>query len=150
MKKWSNFSKTFGLFLKMDSSNNLYLCGMSTSTQITFNSITYSGGTTGTTNGYLLKIDPTGTIIYFKWIVGTSSSNVNVYALDIDTSNNVIIGFWGTTQNLTIGGTVFTNAGPLTNSGRLETTFIVKFNSAGVVQWIKSIDGNSNDYIFTC
>ena len=155
--KWLTGSGTdFGHFLKIDNgepSNYLCLCGMTTSSSIVFNSTTYSGGTiSATNNGFILKIDLTGTIIWFKWIIGATgntNANINIYALDIDSSDNIIIGLWGVSQNLTIGGSIQTSFGPLTTAGRGETTFIVKFNSSGVVQWIKSVDGNLVDNIQT-
>jgi surface protein len=154
--KWLTSTGTgasdFGTFLKIDSLNNLYLCGFTNTTSITYNGITYSGGTSTTTNsGFLLKIDTSvsgaGAALWFKWITAIGSSNINVYALDIDANDNVIVGCWGTAQNLTIGGVGYSNVGPA--SGRAETTFIIKFDADGVVQWVKSINGNSNDYIFT-
>ena len=152
--KWLTSSGSdFGLFLKIDSLNNLYLCGFSNTTQITYNGITYTGGTSASTNsGFLLKIDTSvsgaGAALWFKWIIGTTNSNINVYALDTDATDNVIIGYWALAENLTIGGTGYSSVGPITTALRAETTFITKFNSAGVVQWTKSIDGNLGDFTF--
>ena len=154
--KWLTSTSTgtdFGTFLKIDKVNNLYLCGFTNTASITYDGISYTGGTSSTTNsGFLLKIDTSvsgaGAAKWFKWITAPGSSNINVYALDTDADDNVIIGCWGVAQNLTIGGLIQTSFGPV--SGRAETTFIIKLDATinGNVVWVKSIDGNLGDYAF--
>ena len=133
--------------LKTDSGDNLYICGTSTSTTLTFNSVIYSQ-ITGLTvpNSYLIKInaDLTGTTSWFKWIAGTGDEQV--YDISIDGYDNVYVCLYSNAVNLNIGGTGFSNVGV---SARGITTFILKFDTNGYIPItnIRTINGNADDYI---
>ena len=88
-----------------------------------------TGLTTGSdtyTDIFVRKCDPNGTEIWTRLEDGTSNLNAEGLALAISTQGNVYV------------------AGFVTVSGTNTDIAVLKYNSAGVQQWMKTINGNGN------
>jgi hypothetical protein len=119
----------------VDASGNIYSTGYFYSPTITFGSTTL---TNFSSNGYyadifIVKSDSCGNVIWAKK-AGSSDDELGS-AITTDVAGNVYVAgaFWSST--ITFGSYVLTNSGS-------ASTFLVKYNSAGVVQWAKVSDGN--------
>jgi hypothetical protein len=89
------FDKTIGgkvrsFNLVSDSDGNIFVAA-SFKSLITYDTIQISTGTTET--GILLKFDPNGNFLYNQIITNLGTAAKNFSALDVDSSNNVYLGF---------------------------------------------------------
>ena len=127
-----------------DTSGNIVLSGFYASSPLT----AYSASTTafattlpnsGTQDAFLAQYNSAGAVQWVARIAGTASDNG--YGVATDSSNNIIVSGYFTSTTLTAynaNATAF--ATTLTVKGTVDT-FLVKYNSAGTVQWIAQVGG---------
>lgn len=142
--------------ISADSNSNLYVSGMYKSNPFTLYS---SNGTAfsktlinqnksnTTTDGFLTKYYSNGTV---HWAVklGNNTYDDNSYSVQTDSNGNVY--YTGAYNVLEVNiynqdGTLF---GTLANSG-IQDTFLIKYNSEGIVQWATRIGGTSSQQSYT-
>lgn len=129
-----------------DSSNNVIVVGNYNSTPQTI--YNYSGSAFGTTlaplgvqSVFIAKYSSGGDV---QWVARLGGSGTEtMQSVTVDSSDNVIVSGNFTSSTLSFyssNGTVFSKT--LTTSSR--NTFTVKYNSAGIVQWVASQSGQSS------
>jgi hypothetical protein len=145
-----------GYSLAIDSSNNLYMSGVYTSSSavtlknVSGNTQTNSSITLPSTSSnavFLVKYDTSGVVQWATYLDGTIGDYG--YSLAIDLLNNIymtglytsssavtLINVSGNTQ---IGSSITL---PLTSS---NAVFLVKYNSSGIAQWATCVDGINSD-----
>jgi hypothetical protein len=135
-----------------DSSGNIYITGTYTFTSPTnitiYNADQTSFGTltnSGSTDTFIVKYSTDGVVQWATKIGGTLADEAN--SITCDSTGNIYIAGQYTSATLTFlntGGSIF---GTLTNdtSTSFQESFIVKYNTNGIVQWIAKISGASND-----
>ena len=136
----TNSDEGFGI--SVDSSGNVYVTGYFTSTLTLYNEDGTAFGTTLTNSGYydafIAKYLADGTVDWATRVAGTSYDYGQ--GISVDSGGNVyIIGNYSSSP-LTFynkDGTAFGTT--LSNS---SSTFIAKYNTNGVVQWVASCGGN--------
>lgn len=128
----------YGLEIDIDASNNVYIGG-------TFSPVTggqsFIGATVasyGSQDVFVAKYNSSGT---FQWVrtAGTSNGTADyLLGLTVDAANNCYISghYFGST--MTAGTTT------LPNSGSFDG-FLLKYNSAGTVQWGTSLSGTASE-----
>ena len=122
----------------VDASGNAYITGPYTSAFINFGTFSLLNSFSGTSDIFLVKFDPSGTVLWAKTFGGADGDQGNSVA--VDASGNVILTGWFASASITFGSTVLTNAG--TTSSDL---FIAKFDPSGNLKWAKSAGGTIND-----
>ena len=125
-----------------DASGNSYLLDTFCGSSYTIGGVTVAGSTLA---GYctiaVVKIDANGGVSWVKTLLGNSSQNWGE-SIAVDGSGNVFItGFFDGTS-LTSGAFTLSQQSVSTND-----TFIVKFNSAGAIQWGKILGGATTQYL---
>jgi hypothetical protein len=165
--KWINgASIEHGYSTAIDSLNDIYVVGASISPSINDNlptrglkSTTSSNTNTNTTTsinrvdcaGYIIKFNPNGDTVWFKWIDGLRYDTA--YTITIDSRNNLYIAGSSTSPSLKIDDKEYSR---LNNN---ESVYLTKITKDGNVQWLKWISGNkvdsvskvivdSNDYVY--
>ncbi len=156
----------------VDSLNNVVLTGFSNSKTVVINNISYSK-TTDTNDGFVIKFNQNGNVMWFKWIEG-AKSDIG-YKLSVDKNDNIIVVGMSdsklinniprptyeppkqtTTSNKTNSSNLV--AGKTTNSFKIHLNndipdiltknsagFVIKMNSNGDILWFKWIDGARDD-----
>lgn len=122
--------------LYKDATGNIYLGG-NINGVVNFNNFTI--GTAGIMSGIIVKLDPTGNLIWQTPIVGQVIGSLLPGDIHVDAQNNVIFGM--DTQNvpgMTIGGTPLTL--PVLNQLN-HSAAIIKLDVNGNFNWIKYMDG---------
>ena len=124
--------------LAVDSSGNVYVAGQFTGTVVFNPGDPGSSVTSNNGDSFLVKYNSSGVYQSVKTF-DTSSGNANTNSMAVDSSGNVFVAgiFYGTT--------VF-NPGDLGSSvtGNSGDSFLVKYNSNGVYQSVKTIHNTSN------
>jgi hypothetical protein len=134
--------------ISLDSSGNVYVTGMYSTTFTAYNSDTSQFTTTltslGSTDAFLVKYNPSG---FVQWLTRVASTGEDIaYGIVADSSGNVYItGQGGSGAVLT----AFNSNGPsfatkIANSGSNDA-FIAKYNSDGIVQWVTRVGGTGAD-----
>lgn len=121
-----------------DASGNIFIAGSSSSTSITFGSITLVN--TGAENMFVVKYDSGGNAVWAK--KATGSSNCRPRGITTDATGNILV--TGLFQNATITfGTI-----TLTNAGAANThdIFLLKYDNAGNELWAKRAGGTNGDF----
>ena len=140
------YAKTIGgsikdeaYFCKVDLLNNLYVTGYFRSSSIAFDTIILTNS--GNDDGFLVKYNSNGNVIYAKSFGGSGSDYG--YNLSIDISNNVYLS----------GG--FTSSSIMLNSDTLQfpvggsdPMFIAKFDSIGNILYSKVLQSGGDDLNF--
>lgn len=131
--------------IAIDAAGNSYITGSYTSSYINFGTFSLLNNFAGTGDIFLVKIDPTGAVIWAKTFGGADGDQGN--GLAVDASGNVILTGWFASASMTVSTTVLNNVG--TTSSDL---FIVKYDSDGNLIWAKSTGGSANDrgYAVSC
>lgn len=150
-----NFQRSWGTYFgderfiftdsAIDNNGNLYLIGTIEGTDINSlpifsNNNSYHqnyGG--GTSDGFLIKFNPDGVLIWGTYIGGENEEKL--MAIDIDKDNNIYI--IGDTNSITNIATP--NSYQTTNAGNTDF-FISKFNENGNIIWSTYYGGLENDY----
>jgi len=123
-----------GRGIATDANGNVYSIGLFQSSTLTCG--TYNLTCAGSSDIFLVKQDPSGTVLWAKSFGGALLDEG--YAVATDASNNVFItGTFGS-PSMTIGTTTL-------NSNGNNDIFVAKFDAAGTFQWAKSAGGIEND-----
>jgi len=130
--------------IAIDSENNILATGYFRGTTIFYNSDGSSGATltaTGSTDGFIVKYNSSGTITWATKMGGSSTDEGRGIA--IDSANNVLVTgyFQGTATFYNSNGST---GATLTATGDSDG-FIVKYNSSGTITWVTKISGSSGD-----
>ncbi len=136
-----------------DPSGNLIVFGTFSSDSMKIGSFVLrnSYGTSGSSQYYLAKIDPSGTVIWAindgnilpTYLYITSIFFMSVGAVTTDAAGNIYITSSFIKPTMTIGSTTLTNSGTSNND-----IFVAKYTSAGVPVWASSVGGTGDDYGF--
>ncbi|MCK6639406.1 MAG: T9SS type A sorting domain-containing protein [Bacteroidia bacterium] len=120
------------MFNAVDANGNVYITG-TFSGQVTLGSTTLTA--VGTNDVYLTKYNSAGTPV---WSIqyGSNSNTELPYCITTDTSGNIYIGGGA-------GNTFTVNS--VTVSTTIARGYVLKFNSAGVAQWVRML-GSSGIY----
>jgi hypothetical protein len=125
-----------------DASGNTYLLDTFCGSSYTIGGVTVAGSTlAGYCTIVVVKIDANGGVSWVKTLLGDGSQNWGE-SIAVDGSGNVFItGFFSSTA-LTSGTFTLSQQSVSTND-----TFIMKFNSAGAIQWGKILGGATTQHI---
>lgn len=128
-----------------DASGNTYMTGSYTSSYINFGTFSLLNSFSGTSDVFLVKIDPSGIVLWAKTFGGADGDQGNGIA--IDASGNVILTGWYTSASITFDATVLNNVGTASSD-----LFIAKYDSSGNLMWAKGAGGSVNDrgYAVSC
>lgn len=131
--------------LVVDANGNTYITGSYTSSYINFGTISLLNNFAGTSDIFLVKIDPSGTVLWAKTFGGADGDQGN--GLAIDASGNVILTGWFASASITFSATVLNNVGTASSD-----LFMVKYDPDGNLIWAKSTGGSLNDrgYAVSC
>jgi hypothetical protein len=137
--------------LSVDSSGNVYVGGTTVNFEfpLTANALDTtiseqcwfsSGGSFLTLEGFITKIDPSGTqLLYASYFGGSSQENIT--NIENDESGNVYIVGNTYSTDMPVGGTVYDG----THNGRLDI-FVTKINTiSGQQAYFSYLGGNDND-----
>jgi hypothetical protein len=125
--------------IKLDSSNSIYVVGRSNdNTSFDDGGLTFNGVYSGSYEGYLIKLDSSGSPLWGQWFGGTGIDMVK--SVDLDSSGNVYVAGYSQT-NITDDGLTFGGDYSSSSEG-----FAVKFDSSGNPQWGQWFGGASGDY----
>jgi len=132
-----NTGKTSGLAIQCDSLGNIYASGTFHGSieykETAFHSI-------GANDGFLFKLDPSGTLIWSKQF--SSNNAVKVNSLAIDRNNNIIVlGHYRVSVKFDTVVMITNNTDTLISSNM----FISKFDPNGNLLWAKSTGGTAYD-----
>jgi hypothetical protein len=165
----TNNTGTFGVNdsngIAVDSTGNVYICGYY-SLFMTINSFTSVSGTTintstfgslngiSPTDGFIMKYDPNGTVLWVTNIVGSGAitGDEEPYGISVDSTGNVYItGLYESTLftinsfNNVSGGTINTTVfGTLTINGT-SNAFVAKYDTNGTALWATDMTGTGNN-----
>jgi len=125
-----------------DASGNTYLLDTFCGSSYTIGGVTVAGSTlAGYCTIVVVKIDANGGVSWVKTLLGDGSQNWGE-SIAVDGSGNVFItGFFSSTA-LTSGTFTLSQ-----QSVSTYDTFIMKFNSAGAIQWGKILGGATTQHI---
>jgi hypothetical protein len=113
--------------IKVDAAGNSYISGHYYITG-------GPGPQTGTSGAFIAKYNSAGALLWRDTIKGSDEAGGRI---DLDASGNVYFSTFITGTHM-VGGTSVTSTG-------MRDILIVKYNSAGVKQWIKTAGSTSND-----
>lgn len=133
-KIFGNTGNTSGLAIQSDTSGNIYASGSFEG------SINYNGtiiNSTGGKDGFLLKLDSAGDLIWSKHF--SSNNDVNINSLAIDKNNNLILlGDYKVKVDFDLS--LITNN---TDTFYSSNMFVCKYSSNGNLLWAKNTGGRS-------
>ena len=96
-----------------------------------------------TISSYIAKLNSAGNLIFAKPILATGQVYSQVFSnsIDVDASGNIFV-------TGSFAGTVDFDPGPLTQNetGSLYTIFILKLNSSGDFQWVRTFGNGGTSY----
>ena len=124
----------YGTGIAVDASGNVYITGTYSGTD------TFASGVSLTAEGisdvYVAKYNSSGTLLWVRSAGGTNNDYGRGIA--VDASGNVYItGYY-------FGTATFASGVSLTAEG-ISDVFIIKYNSSGTLQWVRSAGGTSAD-----
>lgn len=122
-----------------DATGNSIVTGYFNSSLIIFGSTTLNNtaGTTGTSDYFVVKIDPLGNVLWAKNANG--AANESGQSVSVDSNGNIFVLGNYDGLSMSIGTTTITNSGG-------NDFFIAKYNPFGSLIWLKGNGGVSNDY----
>jgi len=119
------------------SSSAVYAVGVTTGSSVTVQSTVYTFTNAGGTDAMVVKLSTsTGAPTWVNFFGGTGSDYPTAVACS--SSSVVVVGYY--TSSMTVGGTT------LTNSGSIDG-FIVKYNTAGTLQWSVGLGTSGDDKV---
>ncbi len=137
-----------GRSLAVDASGNVYMCGITSSTNGIATTGSHQSTIGGGSNpdGFLVKFNSSGVRQWATYYGGNSSDEFHQCSLD--PSGNIYLS--GTTDLAT--STVIATAGTHQTAfgGGVVDAFLVKFNSSGVRQWGTYYGGTDIDFGYAC
>ena len=123
--------------INTDASGNCYAAGyFNYGTTVMFDSVILT--TAGNQDLFIVKYDSTGNVQWAKSEGGTGYESATSVAID-HFGNYIYVSGAFDSDTLTIGSTLLTTEG-------LTDMLLVKYNTAGNVQWVKSAGGNDNEF----
>lgn len=133
-KKAGGSSYDYSYGIKLDSNDNIYICGTTLSGTAIFGQISINPGSETYGKAYVAKLDNGG-----NWLWVSYSRAVTEYGMDIDIDN---------LNNVYFVGSFYYTAwfGPFSLHGNLEEVFVSKLDSDGNWLWATSCGGNGYDY----
>ena len=120
-----------------DASNNIYVTGFFSSTSINFSGNTLTNSGTGSQDLFLVKYNPSGTIL---WSV-KSSVNLDEYGSALAVSSTGVY----LTGSFSSSVTTIDNVNLTNSSAGTHDALVAKYNSNGGVLWAKRIGGADGD-----
>ncbi len=124
---------SFGSCISLDSNGNIYIGG-------NFGGIADFGGiikSASNIDAFIAKYDNDGTLQWVKTYGGNYQNSVN--SICTDSNGNIFVtGYYTGTADF--GGTLFTSSGDY-------DIFVLKYNSSGVIQWVKTAGGTNTDLV---
>jgi hypothetical protein len=124
-----------GLSVAVDALGNVFLTGRIAGT-VSFGGAALAAA--GTTNGFIVKLDPLGTHVFSK-IIGTTGNNAG-HGVATDADGNVVVaGFFDATINF--------GSGPLSAAGGVDV-FAAKLGPMGDPLWVKIFGDGPNQRAF--
>ena len=137
---WAKNSKATGTNnsknIAVDSWGNSYITGLYNSPIIVFDADTLMNTAAGFTDAFIVKYNPTGSILWTKNIGGVLSENCT--AVNVDISGNIFI------SGIFSSPTLSVDSFSLTCSGGVDL-FLARLDSLGNVIWCKSYGGIGSD-----
>ena len=133
-------SRAYGV--AVDGSGNVYITGYFSSTSIAFGINNAINGTNdGSTNdAFVAKFDNNGNSLWVKGSTSnsTTTGDVLAYGIGADAAGNVYVAGDFGSGSVTFGTTTLSNNG-------YNDIFVVKYNTSGAFQWLKTAGGNDDD-----
>jgi len=132
-----------GRGLGIDSNNDLYVTGYTTSTNgiiNTSNTSVHQTTMNGGADAFIAKFSPLGSLIWGTYYGGTGNDLATDLAID---SNDSIYIVGNTTSN----NYIYYNNGFQSTPSSIDDSFIAKFGSDGTISWGSYFGGNEADYI---
>ena len=121
-----------GLDLAVDPYNNIYVCGFFNG-EADFGGITLNS-TDGSQDAFLMKLDPSGNVIWAKSIGGSEGDTA--YGVEVDSQGNVIVtGQFKSLVNFD-GIVLLSEQDPSTGDYSFDI-FVVKYDANGNFQWVR-------------
>ena len=128
--------------ITIDASTNIYIAGYFNSTAVIFGGNSFANGTNDsfTNDVFVAKFDNSGNNL---WVNGSTSNkatsgDAKAYGIGLDGANNVYVaGSFGSAY-IRFGTDSLANAG-------YNDIFMVKYNTSGVLQWLKSAGSTDDD-----
>ena len=140
--------------ITFDSSGNIIVAATHVSDPFTIYDTSGSAVTsltkinTGGTDGLVIKYDSNGTFLWSRRLSGSNTATDNRYmGIATDLSGNIIISISSSASGIVYdqSGNVVAN---ITNGGRY-VCMVVKYNSSGTMQWVRRIDGDGWEYVYS-
>jgi hypothetical protein len=139
-KKEGGSNEDEGIGIATDGSGNVYVTGLFTSSSINFEGFIITNAGSGNGDIFVVKYDPSGTVLWAKSAGGSGDDWGN--SITTDGSGNVYVTGLFISSSITFGNTILYNAG--TSS---QDIFIVKYEpTSGNVVWAKRAGGSDNDH----
>ena len=128
--------------IALDASGNIYIAGSFNSSTITFGTNSFANGTNDgfTLDAFIAKFDNSGVNLWVRGSVSNSgtSGNVSANSIGLDASGNVYVAGDFESNNIQFATT------SLVNNGYTDI-FLVKFNTSGTFQWLRSAGDTDDD-----
>lgn len=136
-KSASGSANDRGYGVAVDTSGSVYITGYFISPTITFGTTTLTNANSSSVfaDGFIVKYDPSGTVIWAKRFGGSDYDVANDIAID-KTNNVFVVGAYDS-PSVTFGTTTLNNSSPLYGDG-----FVVKYSSSGSLVWAQNIGGS--------
>jgi hypothetical protein len=122
-----------------DPFGNVIATGRFLSNSMTIDGVTLTNSNTNNTSDvYVVKYDSTGTLLWARSFTGSSSETP--YNVSADQNGNIY------TSGLYASSTFGSNGLTVANAGQSDS-YILKLDSAGNIQWLRSANGMLNDLL---
>ena len=130
--------------LAVDSQGNAYLTGYTTSQNFPVTQGAYGGSLTGTSNAFLVKLNPAGTALLYSSYLGGGGSDVG-YGVAVDASGDAFV----TGSTSSVNFPVSTGAYRGTYSGGTSDAFVTKLGpSGGTLLYSTYLGGSDQDQAY--
>ena len=146
LKRFGNSGNDQGRDIKLDSSGNIIIAGLTTSTDLDFDPDNVVSGDTDSSNGsfdpFVAKYNSSGVLQWVKVSGGTGLDLGSGFELDSEDSI-YYVGLFGE-SNVDFDRKNVINGDTVSSIGGYDA-FVVKYNSSGVLQWLKTAGGSGTD-----
>ena len=117
--------------VECDAHNNIILLGATFSPNFPTSVGCFQNIRKGLTDDFILKLDPTGNLIFSTLIGGTETTKEQSNSLAIDRSNNIVILGWTNAPDFPVSVGAYQS----TFGGGYEDNTISKFSPSGILLW---------------
>ncbi|HVR84124.1 MAG TPA: SBBP repeat-containing protein, partial [Planctomycetota bacterium] len=138
-------SSDYGIAIALDSSNNVYVAGISYSTDFptTPGVVKLSNGGSNS-DGFVTKLNPTGTTLLYSTLFGGNLSYETITALAVDSTGAAYVTGWTGSTDFPITGGAYSSTFNTTNG---NTAFVTKLTpTASAYAYSTFFGGTSGDY----